>query len=205
MAPHYRFPQSGSSLRGFSLIGFLVAISLSSIIVFASMDLLISAGRTVHDQEQLSVLVDDLRLLVTLLNREVRDAGIDASGKRIPEPFFTIDVAARGNTQRFLVLRPQSNCLGEDHAASTSVFSLVQRQFRCGNNNIPPINQTLVEGVEQFRVLPLNRDGQVDWIHPVAFEIELVFSPGRAPGLQRRWTSRIALRNFLLESIHDPP
>lgn len=201
-----RSGRSCGRMKGVTMVGFLLGTTLTTVIVFAALELLLTAQQTDRKQQQLNMLVDDLRLLVIGLTREIRDAGVDPEGIGGTDSIPVLRLPRTSGThERWLVRRPATNCLGERERLATSVFSLVNQQFRCGNNETPPINQTLVDGIEFFRLVALNHDGQEDWVRPVLVEIELHFSTTRTAGSRRIWTSQVALRNIVLGVTDESP
>jgi hypothetical protein len=187
------------TVKGLSMIGFLLGTAITTGIVLASLELVLSATRTDREQQRLSTMVDDLRLMVIALTREIRDAGIDANGQPANDAATILWTPTAETRGRLTVQRPSVNCLGEHETLATSVFSLVNQQLRCGNNSTPPIHQTLVDGIDFFRVSALDRNGQIDWENPVLVEIELHFTTERAIRSRRVWTSQVALRNVRVE------
>lgn len=166
---HLRRPR-----RGFSLVELMVAMTLGLLLTGAAVSLFLSMRQLHLEQERVALMKENLRFASDFMTRDIRGAGLRESGELgLPEGLERGDPGSL-EQDRFIVRKAGMNCLGETGPWVASVYSVQDKQLRCGNDDAPMQNQPLVSDVRSMTAVAMNASGQPDWERPVALRIELV-------------------------------
>lgn len=198
------FPASSRCQEhGFSLVEIMVAMVLGLILVAAASTAFLALRQSFQDQERIATMKENLRFSVDFMTRDIRGAGLTADGGLNPALGLVPDSPGASVQQRFTVRKAGMNCMGEIGPWVSSVYSVHNRQLRCGDEGSPPQNQTLVEGVRAMRAVALNATGAPDWTAPTALRIELEFVTGSGGNGTAHQVIEfvIALRNPILDQL----
>jgi type IV pilus assembly protein PilW len=116
-----------NDVRGFSLIEFMVAILLGSILIAGAVGVYLGSKRSYTEVEQVAALAENARFSLSLLEDSLRHAGFFAAagpGSILPDGDLTAIPSAADCTGRAAAYDPGNYLFGVQ-AASATVFSCI--------------------------------------------------------------------------------